>query len=256
MNSFEKVKKKIRKNDIRVIDIKFDGSGAFDNLTLATSDHMAQFFDAAEWFVKHQNKTTGGWSIPVKRRLGVGFMELPSGWYSAMSQGHAISLLSRAYYATGNRQYLLSAVNGLKLFKVPSYQGGIMSTFLGKYVWYEEYPTSPSSYVLNGFIYSLFGLYDLNAIAPQNYSNEAGRLFDNGMISLKKLLTLYDTGSGSTYDLRHFSLSVTPNIARWDYHATHVNQLLLLATIDKDQVLIQTAERWKDYMRGVRAQHN
>lgn len=249
-------KKKIRKSEIRLLDLKISGSGSLDNLTLATSDHMSQFFDAADWMVRNQNKTTGGWPIPVKRRLGSGFMELPKGWYSAMSQGHAISLLSRAYYATGSRKYLLTAVNGLKLFKIPAYQGGIMTTFLGKYVWYEEYPTLPSSYVLNGFIYSLLGLFDLNAIAPQNYSNEAGKLFDQGMISLKKLLAFYDTGSGSTYDLRHFSLGIAPNLARWDYHATHVNQLLLLATIDKDPVISQTAERWKDYMKGIRAQHN
>lgn len=76
------------------------------------------------------------------------------------------------------------------------------------------------------------------------------------MMSLKKMLTLYDTGSGSTYDLRHFSLGTAPNLARSDYHATHVNQLLLLATIDKDPIIIQTAERWRDYMRGIRAQHN
>lgn len=249
-------RKKIRRNELRVLEISFTGRGAFDNLTLVTSDHMAHFYDAADWLVKNQNKTTGGWPIPVKRKLGSGFMELPKGWYSAMAQGHAISLLARAYYAKGARRYLKAAVNALRLFKIPSYQGGIQAKFLGKYVWFEEYPTSPPSYVLNGFIYSLLGLYDLNAIAPSNYSTEAGQLFDDGMIALKKMLTLYDTGSGSTYDLRHFSLGIAPNLARWDYHATHVNQLLLLATIDKDPVISQTAERWKDYMKGIRASHN
>lgn len=249
-------RRKMRRSEIRLLSISLRGSGTFDNLTIATSDHMAHFYDAAEWFVKHQNRSTGGWPIPVKRKLGSGFMELPKGWYSAMSQGHAISLLARAYHSTGNRQYLKSAVNALKLFKVPSYQGGIMATFLGKYVWYEEYPTNPPSYVLNGFIYSLLGLYDLNATSPQNYSIEAGQLYDNGMMSLKKMLTLYDTGAGSTYDLRHFSLGIAPNLARWDYHATHVNQLLLLATIDKDPIISQTADRWKDYMKGIKAQHN
>ncbi|GBP96548.1 hypothetical protein EVAR_71455_1 [Eumeta japonica] len=49
---------------------------------------------------------------------------------------------------------------------------------------------------------------------------------------------------------------VAPNLARWDYHATHVNQLLLLATIDSDPIITQTAERWKGYMFGKRAKHN
>jgi heparosan-N-sulfate-glucuronate 5-epimerase len=76
------------------------------------------------------------------------------------------------------------------------------------------------------------------------------------MTSLKKLLLLFDNGSGSNYDLRHFSLGSPPNLARWDYHATHVNQLLLLATIDHDPLLETTAYRWIRYMQGKRAPHN
>lgn len=49
---------------------------------------------------------------------------------------------------------------------------------------------------------------------------------------------------------------IEPNIARWDYHATHVNQLLLLATIDRDPLIARTAERWRRYMLGKRAPHN
>lgn len=77
-----------------------------------------------------------------------------------------------------------------------------------------------------------------------------------GMQSLKKMLPLFDTGSGSIYDLRHFTLGIGPNIARWDYHATHVNQLLLLATIDANPLIARTAERWRSYMVGKRAAHN
>lgn len=28
------------------------------------------------------------------------------------------------------------------------------------HVWFEEYPTTPGSFVLNGFMYSLIGLHD------------------------------------------------------------------------------------------------
>lgn len=63
-------------------------------------------------------------------------------------------------------------------------------------------------------------------------------------------------GAVTSYDLRHFTLGTAPNLARWDYHATHVNQLLLLATIDKDPLLEVTATRWIGYMDGKRAAHN
>jgi heparosan-N-sulfate-glucuronate 5-epimerase len=234
-------KLKMRRSELKVVKIAFLGSGSFDNLTLSTSEHIQHFYDAAEWFVRHQNQSTGGWAIPVKRKLAPGFDDLPRGWLSAMGQGHGISLLSRAFYHSGgNKKYLKAAVNALKPFKTASALGGVLAKFMGLLNFYEEYPTNPPSFVLNGFIYSLLGLYDLHQVAPKTKGGkEAQVLFKEGMESLKKMLLLFDTGSGSVYDLRHFSLSVSPNIARWDYHVTHVNQLLLLATIDDDPLFSQ-----------------
>ncbi|XP_017125745.1 D-glucuronyl C5-epimerase B [Drosophila elegans] len=247
---------KIRRSDLEVLAIGFLGLGFYDNITLSTSDHMAHFYDAAEWFVHNQDPKTGGWANPVRRSLN-GFAELRPGWISAMGQGHSISVLARAYWHSGgDERYLRAAAAGLQPYRVYSRDGGVLAQFMDKFYWYEEYPTTPPSYVLNGFIYSLLGLYDLNSTAPVKIAREAGKLFAQGMYSLKKMLLLYDTGSGTSYDLRHLSLGVAPNLARWDYHATHVNQLLLLATIDSDPLIAQTAERWKGYMFGRRAKHN
>lgn len=174
-----------------------------------------------------------------------------------MGQGHALSVLSRAYYHSGgNTKYLTAALNGLKPFKVPSSQGGVLATFLNRYHWYEEYPTEPASFVLNGFIYSLLGLYDLMVIAPPGQAQEAEFLYNEGMNSLKNMLMLFDMGSVTSYDLRHFTIHIAPNLARWDYHATHINQLLLLCTIENEPIFKQTAERWIGYMNGKRAGHN
>nr|CAD7426150.1 unnamed protein product [Timema monikensis] len=252
-----KPKRKLSRSKFKVMGLIFRGSGSLDNLTLSSSEHLAQFYDAARWFVRHQDPSTGGWPNPVKRRVAPGMADLEPGWYSAMGQGHAISVLARAYHHSGgDPQYLRAAVAALRPFRVTSAEGGVLSSFLGKFPWYEEYPTIPASFVLNGFIYSLLGLYDLKTISSPDYVKEAADLFDQGMSSLKRLLLLYDTGSGTSYDLRHFTLGSPPNLARWDYHATHVNQLLLLATIDRDPLLTSTAERWIGYMNGKRAAHN
>ncbi|XP_018796093.1 PREDICTED: D-glucuronyl C5-epimerase [Bactrocera latifrons] len=252
----KKLQSKIRRNELRVTSLAFLGVGFFDNITLSTYDHMAHFYDAAEWFIHNQDLKSGGWPNPVKRSLN-GFPELRAGWLSAMGQGHAISVLARAYYHSGGvKRYLKSAALGLKPFRVYSSEGGVLAQFMDKHYWYEEYPTTPPSFVLNGFIYSLLGLYDLNMTAPASIGREAGQLFNQGMLSLKKMLLLYDTGSGTSYDLRHLSLGTAPNLARDDYHATHVSQLLLLSTIDSDPILMETAERWKGYMFGKRAKHN
>ena len=239
----------------RIVGIELRGQGKVDNVTLSSSAHLAQFYYAANWLVLHQDDQ-GGWPIMVTRRLSSGMSELPPGWYSAMAQGQAMSLLIRAYIRTHNPKYLSSALKATRLFSIPSSKGGVQTYFADKYVWYEEYPTSPSSYVLNGFIYSLLGLYDLKTVAPAEESAEAEKLYTQGLHSLKALLPLFDTGSGSIYDLRHYSLGSAPNLARWDYHATHINQLLLLATIESDDIYSTTALRWIGYMKGKRAAHN
>ena len=139
-------------------------------------------------------------------------------------------------------------VSRLSLNPIPIYRKIILFNILSLAV--------PPSFVLNGFIYSLIGLYDVVSLAPPNQIGDAQLLFDQGMHSLKKLLPLFDTGSGTVYDLRHFTLGLAPNIARWDYHSTHINQLLLLSTIDSDPILTNFAERWISYMSGKRAAHN
>lgn len=258
--SFGQRKMAARPRNLRVHSIVFRGYGLVDNLTLTTSAHEAHFFDAAEWLVRHQDDT-GGWPIQVTRRLSNGMLELEPGWYSAMAQGQAMSVLTRAYLTTGERRYLDAALHATAPFKVRAETHGVMTTFLGKFVWYEEYPTVPSSFVLNGFIYSLFGLYDVKSTCGDGAGSseqcrDAEKLFLDGMVSLKRMLPLFDTGSGTTYDLRHFSLGVAPNLARWDYHTTHINQLLYLATIDDDPIFKTTADRWIQYMKGFRAPHN
>ncbi|XP_071527790.1 D-glucuronyl C5-epimerase B [Panulirus ornatus] len=246
--------KKVSRSKLRVMSLSLNGEGSVSNITLASAEHLHHFYDAANWLLKHQDEH-GGWSIPVPRKVISGVLELGAGWYSAMAQGQAMSLLVRATHHSGDSRYLKAAIRATALFSVNATHGGVRTYFPGGYVWYEEYPTNPSLFVLNGFIYSLLGLYDLKEFSRE-LSNNSGDLFENGMRSLKRLLPLYDTGWGSLYDLRHFTTHVAPNRARWDYHTTHITQLLLLASIDTDPVISSTAQRWKDYMNGHRAKHN
>merc|ERR1712027_160288 len=103
-------------------------------------------------------------------------------------------------------------------------------------------------------MYSLLGLYDLKTVKQGSLAKQ---LYESGLESLQALLPLYDSGSGTFYDLRHFTMKTAPKGARWDYHSTHVNQLLLFATIEKDiKIFRETAERWRGYMTGQRSSHN
>ncbi|BFZ23865.1 hypothetical protein BsWGS_26904 [Bradybaena similaris] len=239
----------------RVVEVRFHGHGWVDNLTMSQSVHMDQFYDAANWLERHQDER-GGWPIMVARHLVVGVMELPPGWYSAMGQGQAMSVLVRAYLHSKHEKYLQAAINALKLFEVDSSQGGVRARFLDKLDWYEEYPTTPSSFVLNGFIYALLGLYDLKLTAKGEGQAQAERIYNSGMKSLKTIIGLYDSGAGTFYDLRHVTTTLEPNRARWDYHTTHINQLLQLMIIDDDEIFKTTCQRWLGYLKGKRSRHN
>ncbi|NWU31267.1 GLCE epimerase, partial [Dyaphorophyia castanea] len=239
----------------RVLRLVAKGRGFLDNVTISATAHMAAFFAASRWLLRNQDER-GGWPIMVTRKLGEGFKSLDPGWYSAMAQGQAMSTLVRAYLLTKDPAFLGAALRATAPYKLPAEQRGVKAVFMNRHDWYEEYPTSPSSFVLNGFMYSLIGLYDLKETAGEKLGKEARLLYERGMESLKAMLPLYDTGSGTIYDLRHFMLGTAPNLARWDYHTTHINQLQLLSTIDGAPIFKEFVKRWKSYLRGGRAKHN
>ncbi|NWY49088.1 GLCE epimerase, partial [Sylvia atricapilla] len=239
----------------RVLRLVAKGRGFLDNVTVSATAHMAAFFSASRWLLRNQDER-GGWPIMVTRKLGEGFKSLEPGWYSAMAQGQAMSTLVRAYQLTKEPSFLSAALRATAPFKLPAEQRGVKAVFMERHEWYEEYPTTPSSFVLNGFMYALIGLYDLKETAGDKLGKEAGLLYERGMASLKAMLPLFDTGSGSVYDLRHFMLGTAPNLARWDYHTTHINQLQLLASVDESPLFREFVKRWKSYLRGGRAKHN
>lgn len=239
----------------RVLRLVAKGRGFLDNVTVSATAHMAAFFAASRWLLRNQDER-GGWPIMVTRKLGEGFKSLEPGWYSAMAQGQAMSTLVRAYLLTKEPAFLSAALRATAPFKLPAERRGVRAVFMERHEWYEEYPTTPSSFVLNGFMYALIGLYDLKETAGEQLGREARLLYERGMASLKAMLPLFDTGSGSVYDLRHFMLGTAPNLARWDYHTTHINQLQLLASVDDAPLFRDFVKRWKSYLRGGRAKHN
>lgn len=107
-------------------------------------------------------------------------MKLAAGWLSAMAQGHGMSVLVRAYLATGEINYLHNAELALNSFAVNASAGGVRNYVFDMYPWYEEYPTRDGgTFVLNGFLYALIGLYDLMVTAKlANVPTNATALFE------------------------------------------------------------------------------
>ena len=110
-----------------------------------------------------------------------------------MAQGQAISVMVRAAEMTGEQRFWDAAYRALTPFTKLTYEGGVKNMFMGQYVWYEEYPFIDGLFVLNGFMYSLIGLYDLASAenVPSYAKIQAQQLFDDGIRSLKVRLYFY-----------------------------------------------------------------
>ena len=67
----------------------------------------------------------------------------------------------RAAEMTGEQRFWDAAYSALIPFTKLTREGGVKNMFMDQYVWYEEYPFIDGLFVLNGFMYSLIGLYDL-----------------------------------------------------------------------------------------------
>jgi hypothetical protein len=160
---------------------------------------------------------------------------LKAPWISAMSQGLAVSVLVRAHRLTKNAALLSLCERAVKVFEITVEQGGV-KTYEGANVLYEEYPGYPLARVLDGFLFSLLGLYDL---ASEIGSVRVRRLFDDGVAGLKVRLRDWDYRSKWTWYGKHGYLC-PPH-----YHCLNTILLHILARLTGDEVLKETSRRWR-----------
>jgi heparosan-N-sulfate-glucuronate 5-epimerase len=166
--------------------------------------------------------------------------QLPAGWPSAMAQGEGASLLTRLHLQTGEERWADAARRAVAAMRLPSADGGVQAR-LGEGVWPEEYPTNPPSYVLNGGVFALWGLYD---VAVGLGDKEVAREFEQGAGTLAANLHRWDTGYWSRYDL--FPHPVM-NVASSFYHALHTSQLEAMQVIAPRPEFEAAAQRFARY---------
>ena len=119
-------------------------------------------------------------------------------WVSSMAQGGAIRIFLRAFLLTNNEYYLELAKKAVNSFKVDYEDGGFRQYDGDANVYYEEYPGNPTTHVLNGFIFAIWGLYEYWIVTGDE---DCHALFLLGIETLKKRIADYDMGDNSKYDL-------------------------------------------------------
>ena len=205
--------------------------------TTNNENNLSKSIGVANWLCDYQ-QNSGVWLTNIKvKKFG-----LHNPWPSAMGQGLAISMLTRVFQITKNEKYLDKAKKAIQPYQKTYDKGGVAG-YIGNLVIYDEYPSSLQCHVLNGFIFALWGLFDISRISGDE---TARRLYEEGLHTLNKILPMYDTGYWSLYHLA----GGIKNPATIPYHRLHVNQLNALYLMTNDSIYKEFADRWQEYLQS------
>ncbi len=154
-------------------------------------------------------------------------------WASCISQGMAVSVLTRAYSLYNDEKYLELAKKGIKPVIEPRHQGGFKYQYDHFNNWFEE--SMENTHILNGHVYAMLGIYDLYRITHQEqYLLE----FKAATLDIKKNISYFDLGFASTYDAQE------KIIANNSYHVINTNLMKVLFDITNDVFFIELYHRW------------
>jgi D-glucuronyl C5-epimerase-like protein len=166
--------------------------------------------------------------------------KLKAPWYSAYSQGFALSLFVRLYRVTGIQSWADRARETAMSFRrLGRVTQPWVAYVVSNRLWLEEYPSATPTHVLNGFNFALFGLYDYERLTRDPAARD---LLRGALRTIRSFGTTFRVPGGiSYYDLVHRT-----RFAK--YHVIHTWQLQDLAAISGDPWYASLAAAyWRDY---------
>jgi hypothetical protein len=166
--------------------------------------------------------------------------KLKAPWYSAYSQGFALSLFVRLYRVTGVQAWAERARETAMSFRrLGRVTRPWVAYVLNNRLWLEEYPSATPTHVLNGFNFALFGLYDYERLTRDPAARD---LLRGALRTIRSFGTTFRVPGGiSYYDLVHRTRHA-------HYHLIHTWQLRALAAISGDSWYRSLAAAyWRDY---------
>jgi len=218
-----------------------------------------------EWFQKSKEETEYGGYV-WRYNFSLPSYHLKQGWISGLAQGLIISFFIRASIILGDSRLLDTARKTFLPMIKPKHEGGV-AIIKNAFYWIEECPSVEfDTFILNGFIFSIFGIYDiLHATGDRHYLY----WFKKALLTLLKMLPLFDLGFWSLYDLaphahinfkeRLLRLLLKPDksvkkqsygkIASIHYHKLHIQLLRKLYNISGIELFNYYAEKWSLYFK-------
>lgn len=156
-------------------------------------------------------------------------------WWSAMAQGQALSLFTRLYEQTGDEKWRQAADETWRSFP-QTYNAGKpwSSVVVDGHLYLEEYAGNlPPLLVLNGQIFSAFGLYDYWRVTGDEQALE----FLDGAVTtvLQRMMPLVRVPGGVSYYCVQASYCQSPSWQNQAYHVIHSWQLDTLTRLTGDE---------------------
>jgi heparosan-N-sulfate-glucuronate 5-epimerase len=175
------------------------------------------------------------WSYPI----GIRKYKIVAPVHSAMAQGQIASTFVRAYLAGGNPRHAEIALAAVRPLLDGGGSGLVSNTPAGPVL--EEVGGSPPSHILNGWIYSLWGLWD---VAVGLGDKGAQEMYQASLTCLRQMLDRYDVGWWTRYSLYPHRL---PDLAKPFYHRLHTDQMDVLYRQTGFEEFGKAARRWRGY---------
>lgn len=213
---------------------------------------------AADWLVENLEENAKGLHVWMHKFDWEYFRTLKAPWYSGLAQGQGIALLLRVAHETHEKtpghatpqvcraggqarkdRYLDAADEAMAALVTPIAEGGTLFIDEHDDWWIEEYITEPTTHILNGMMWALFGVYDASRV-----QEKAGKLWEKGILTLEKNLHKYDCGYWSMYDMAPTRLR---NLASPFYHKLHLVQLDIMHRLTGKEIFREYHDRWQQY---------
>jgi len=197
--------------------MKFDENGVILSKIPYTQEYGYHGTSIASYVIQTGDESNLQWLLDNMKNGAIyhnfvfPFYPMKKGWVGGLAQGLLISALIRNNYEREAKK----ALNALKKY---CYNGQSI----------EEYPDVE---ILNGWIYAIFGIYDIDDTT----------FFEENILNLKKKLNHYDLGYWSKYDtFDGFPSSLF-------YHKVHIEQLNALYKITKDTTFKSYSDKWSNF---------
>lgn len=203
------------------------------NLSEYNDDRQNHFIRLCNWIIENQDDN-GSWNCFEP----IGYSKYT---VSSMGQGEAISVLLRAYKLSNDEKYINASKRAMEFMVKEIKEGGTL-LIDGNNHYLEEYPSEDGEKltVLNGWIFSLFGMYDYLTVSDDEKIRD---IFNKNIDTMKRHLVDYDLGYWSLYDR-------SGRIASPAYHKLHIALLMSLSDLTGEMYFKQVALKWQQYSQN------